>query len=365
MRKYLATALFAVLPLGFFLANGSSEASARDRGFLSNLFSKRKATECEVPCATSAKAQEPNKETPKPESRVELSAYRSYIPDEFDAKDAKLFHSLDRNSQSILMNCAIILSAVNAISKAKQNSTDQPEIYPEILKPLIEYSQEKKGPHKINKNKPDPMVSVIGGVLNMASVIICWLIEVQNNYEKKKLSSFYSSYKSASPPVAGLELLLGLMGLRDNKNYNITPLKLLRNQAMLTTITALTYSAQSLFKENITQDKIFNSVLFAHCGNVALGLALSLPNNPIKRLYENIDNRMDNIKLPNVWGLNPTKSKDTEINQSIQVQEQFWGRYFLELAKKSEEIDLQQSPKSSPRTAQIHQAEQVHEITLS
>ena len=71
MRKYLATALFAVLPLGFFLANGSSEASARDRGFLSNLFSKRKATECEVPCAEPAKAQEPKKETPKPEVKPE------------------------------------------------------------------------------------------------------------------------------------------------------------------------------------------------------------------------------------------------------------------------------------------------------
>ena len=71
MRKYLATALFAVLPLGFFLANGSSEASARDRGFLSNLFSKRKATECEVPCATPAKVQEPKKETPKPEVKPE------------------------------------------------------------------------------------------------------------------------------------------------------------------------------------------------------------------------------------------------------------------------------------------------------
>ena len=71
MRKYLATALFAVLPLGFFLANGSSEASARDRGFLSNLFSKRKATECEVPCATPAKVQEPKKETPKPEVKKE------------------------------------------------------------------------------------------------------------------------------------------------------------------------------------------------------------------------------------------------------------------------------------------------------
>ena len=60
-----------------------------------------------------------NKETPKPESRVELSAYRSYMPYEFDTKDTKLFNSLDRDSQSILMNCAIILSAVNAISKAK------------------------------------------------------------------------------------------------------------------------------------------------------------------------------------------------------------------------------------------------------
>ena len=71
MRKYLATALFAVLPLGFFLANGSSEASARDRGFLTNLFSKRKATECEAPCAEPAKAQEPKKETPKPEVKPE------------------------------------------------------------------------------------------------------------------------------------------------------------------------------------------------------------------------------------------------------------------------------------------------------
>ncbi|MFZ4609843.1 MAG: hypothetical protein ACOYNM_08500, partial [Gemmataceae bacterium] len=71
MRKYLATALVAVLPLGFFLANGSSEASARDRGFLSNLFSKRKATESEVPCAEPAKAQEPKKETPKPEVKPE------------------------------------------------------------------------------------------------------------------------------------------------------------------------------------------------------------------------------------------------------------------------------------------------------
>lgn len=79
MRKYLATALFAVLPLGFFLANGSSEASARDRGFLSNLFSKRKATECEVPCATSAKA-EVKKETPKDEPKKAAPASSSTPP---------------------------------------------------------------------------------------------------------------------------------------------------------------------------------------------------------------------------------------------------------------------------------------------
>lgn len=71
MRKYLATALFAVLPLGFFLANGLSEASARDRGFLSNLFSRRKATETQVPCVETAKVQEPKKEAPKPEVKPE------------------------------------------------------------------------------------------------------------------------------------------------------------------------------------------------------------------------------------------------------------------------------------------------------
>jgi hypothetical protein len=307
-----------------------------------------------------------NKETPKPESRVELSAYRSYIPDEFDTKDTDLFNSLERNSQSILMICAVILSAVNAINQANQNSTDQPEIYKEILKPLIKYSQVEKTPHKINKylfHKQDPAVSVIGGALNWSSVMLCWFIQLQNSIEKNKESSFYSSYKSASPPVAGLELLLGFTGVFiKNNNYDITPLKLIRNQATLSAITALTYYAKSLFKGNSTQDEIFDSVLFAHWGNVALGLALSLPNNPIKRLYENIDNGMDNIKLPNIWGSNLTKSKDIEINQSSKVQEKFWNSFLSKLVKKSEEIDLQQSPKSSPRSEQVTKVDEDFEI---
>ena len=49
MRKYLAAAFFAAIPFGFFLANGLPEASAREGGFLGNLFSKRKAKECETP----------------------------------------------------------------------------------------------------------------------------------------------------------------------------------------------------------------------------------------------------------------------------------------------------------------------------
>ncbi len=76
MRKYLAAAFFAAIPFGFFLANGLPEASAREGGFLGNLFSKRKAKECETPCVepaktTPVKTQEPKKETPKPEVKPE------------------------------------------------------------------------------------------------------------------------------------------------------------------------------------------------------------------------------------------------------------------------------------------------------
>ena len=71
---------------------------------------------------------------------------------------------------------------------------------------------------------------------------------------------------------------------------------------------------------------------------------------------------MDNIKLPNVWGLNPTKSKDIEINQPSKGQEKFWKSYLSELAKKSEEVDLQQSPKSSPRSEQVTKVDEDCEI---
>ena len=76
MRKYLAAAFFAAIPFGFFLATGLPEASAREGGFLGNLFSKRKAKECETPCVepaktTPVKTQEPKKETPKPEVKPE------------------------------------------------------------------------------------------------------------------------------------------------------------------------------------------------------------------------------------------------------------------------------------------------------
>lgn len=308
-----------------------------------------------------------NKETPNPESRVELSAYRSYIPDEFDTKDTDLFNSLERNSQSILMSCAIILSAVNAINQANQSSTNNPSgIYKEILKPLIEYSQVEKTSHKIKKYlfHKDPAVSVIGGALNWSSVMLCWFIELQNSIEKNKKSSFYSSYKSASPPVAVLELLLGFTGdFTKNENYIITPLKLIRNQVTLYAITALTYSAKrSLLKENSTQDEIFESVFFTHLGNVTLGLALSLPNNPIKRLYENIDKGIDNIKLPNIWGLNLTKSKKIEIKQPSEEQKKFWESFLSKLVKKSEEIDSsQQSPMLSPRTRRVNKTAQARD----
>ena len=85
----------------------------------------------------------------KPESRLELSAYRSYFTGTDDFKDGKFFDSLDRDSQSILMGCAIIICAVNAINQAKQNSgsdreshDSEPVTYPEILKPLIELSDD-------------------------------------------------------------------------------------------------------------------------------------------------------------------------------------------------------------------------------
>ena len=59
------------------------------------------------------------------------------------------------------------------------------------------------------------------------------------------------------------------------------------------------------------------------------------------------------IKLPNIWGLNLTKSKDIEIKRPIKEQEKIWKNFLSKLVKKSEEIDLQQSPMSSPRSGQV------------
>jgi hypothetical protein len=305
-----------------------------------------------------------NKENPKPESRVELSAYRSYIPDEFDLKDSKLFNSLDRDSQSILMSCAIIHSAVNAINKSKQNSTDQPEIYSKILKPLIKYSQEEKEPHPINKYsfyKPSPINSLIGAFVNSAEVLSSFTYLAVNNAVDHRILSFFSSCAEIGCGIAGYYL--------KNKNYSTSFSKLMRNQAVLMSTSALIFSGQILskgdFKQNEKNNLFADSILAAHYINSLLGLALIIPEkimpeNIIKDFYEKVDKKFDEkvdemmnkIKLSYMPALkSPTKE-----------QELFWLEFLSKDTKKNEEVDSKQSPKSSPRSAQVNQTERDHEI---
>ena len=306
-----------------------------------------------------------NKEIPQPERRVELSAYGgSYNPEELTVQDDKFFGSLERNTQSILMSCAIILSAVNAINQAKQNSTDQPQIYSKILEPLIKYSQQKKGPQekKISWtfdsifNKPKPGVSLFGAALNVHQVFPSFIYLAKNKALDHRILSL--------GVVLG-EIACGVVGYKlKNKSFSTSFSKLMRNQTALMATTALIYSGQILSKGNLKENEKNNlfpdSVLMAHYINLALSLALIIPNNQIRDFYENVDKRFDENFDKMMYKIRASFLPSLKL--PTREQELFWSKFLSKDKEKNEEIDSsQQSPKSSPRTRRVNKTAQARD----
>ena len=306
-----------------------------------------------------------NKEIPQPERRVELSAYGgSYNPEELTVQDDKFFGSLERNTQSILMSCAIILSAVNAINQAKQNSNDQPQIYSKILEPLIKYSQQKKGPQekKISWtfdsifNKPKPGVSLFGAALNVHQVFPSFIYLAKNKALDHRILSL--------GVVLG-EIACGVVGYKlKNKSFSTSFSKLMRNQTALMATTALIYSGQILSKGNLKENEKNNlfpdSVLMAHYINLALSLALIIPNNQIRDFYENVDKRFDENFDKMMYKIRASFLPSLKL--PTREQELFWSKFLSKDKEKNEEIDSsQQSPKSSPRTRRVNKTAQARD----
>ena len=307
-----------------------------------------------------------NGEKPYPERQFELNSYRSYFPEELTYEDRSFWERLSRDSQSILTNCAIILSAVNAINQAEQNPTQisgpkDPKIYPEILKPLIEYSKREKGPHKTKHSwtfnsifyKPRPVVSLASGAVNLLEATCAvGLLGSRNKFDHRILSL----------GVALGEVFCGAVGYKmKDKNYSTSPLKLMRNQAVLMATTALICFGQIPFKGDIKQneknDLFPEALLWAHYINLALSLALIVPKNRIKDLYEKVDKGVDE-KLGEM--MSKIKAFGTPaLEVPTREDNSFWLKILSKDTERNKKIDSsQQSPESSPKPQRVSKAAQ-------
>lgn len=328
----------------------------------------------------------------KPESRLELSAYRSYFTGTDDFKDGKFFDSLDRDSQSILMGCAIIICAVNAINQAKQNSgsdreshDSEPVIYPEILKPLIEYSQAKKDPHEVNKillMNASFSKQYVGILCAMKNISATLGLSIAENIRKNKIPDVDKRDLNAKDPfivaTAFSVIVETLNGLSSggNENYQTSPAKLLRNEAICLATSALIYSAYNAFKVDVPRGHDFEdeekylfarSYLITKLANTVFGSILLLPKNFIRDGYEMIDKKLDKISAKIFYGLCATcsalsgachgafKGKDNKIQAEINLetptpeQREFFSKYFSRIFG----LSLSGQPQSTTQLAEI------------
>lgn len=329
----------------------------------------------------------------KPESRLELSAYRSYFTGTDDFKDGKFFDSLDRDSQSILMGCAIIICAVNAINKAKQNSgsdleshASEPVTYPEILKPLIEYSQAKKDPHEVNKillMNASFSKQYVGILCAMKNISATLGLSIAENIRKNKLPEdpYKRNLNAKDPFIVATafsviaETFNGL-GSGGNENYQTSPAKLLRNEAICLATSALIYSAYNAFKVDVPRGHDFEdeekylfarSYLITKLANTVFSSILLLPKNFIRDGYEMIDKKLDKISAKIFYGLCATcsalsgachgafKGKDNKIQVEINLetptpeQREFFSKYFSRIFG----LSLSGQPQSTTQLAEI------------
>ncbi len=328
----------------------------------------------------------------KPESRLELSAYRSYFTGTDDFKDGKFFDSLDRDSQSILMGCAIIICAVNAINQAKQNSgsdreshDSEPVTYPEILKPLIEYSQAKKDPHEVNKillMNASFSKQYVGILCAMKNISATLGLSIAENIRKNKIPDVDKRDLNAKDPfivaTAFSVIVETLNGLSSggNENYQTSPAKLLRNEAICLATSALIYSAYNAFKVDVPRGHDFEdeekylfarSYLITKLANTVFGSILLLPKNFIRDGYEMIDKKLDKISAKIFYGLCATcsalsgachgafKGKDNKIQAEINLetptpeQREFFSKYFSRIFG----LSLSGQPQSTTQLAEI------------
>lgn len=338
----------------------------------------------------------------KPESRLELSAYRSYFTGTDDFKDGKFFDSLDRDSQSILMGCAIIICAVNAINQAKQNSGSdleshalEPVTYSEILKPLIQYSQAKKDHHEVNKillMNASFSKQYVGILCTLKNISATLGLSIAENIRKNKIPDVdkrnlnaKDSFIVATAFSVIVETLNGLSS-GGNENYQTSPAKLLRNEAICLATSALIYSVYNAFKVDVPRGHDFEdeekylfarSYLITKLANTVFGSILLLPKNFIRDGYEMIDKKLDKISAKIFYGLCATcsalsgachgafKGKDNKIQAEINLetptseQREFFSKYFSRIFGLSLSGQPQSTMQLAVSTTQLQSHEQL------
>jgi hypothetical protein len=320
---------------------------------------------------------------PKPESQLELVSYRSYLtPREgFDYRDRKFFDSLDRDSQSILMGCAIIICAVDAINKTMPCSNpeiesqaltrEEPQIHHEILKPLLEYSQEKKGFNrdkkfdskilKFNSSYSKENIGIICPIFNCFTSVGMGLSALSRDANK-------FGYIGALIFFSFMPDLTNLVGaVSKNKNFQISPAKFLRNEAIILASTGLLYSVynQILKRENLEDRKIeslINGYFTTKALSIPLNLLLLPRSNTIRSIYEKFDKKISDFSEEKYLGVEKylsslvsvlniqslVKKPSMEIKQPTLEQVEIFSKIVKELVK-----DKELSPIPMPSQASL------------
>ena len=306
----------------------------------------------------------------KPESQLELASYRSYLTPckGFDYRDRKFFDSLDRDSQSILMGCAIIICAINAINKTMFGSSPdsesqglvskKPQIHHEILKPLLEYSQEKKGFYRDEKS--DSKLLKFNSSFNKEYIGFIWMglnvftsagVTITGlSYDQEKFG-----YITGLAPLSFVSSIIGLKGLvSKNKNFHISPVKFLRNEAILLASTGLICSIYNqISPQENSDDKRMESFINGYCTTTALSIPLNLLlmfRNPIRSIYEKFDKTLSDLSEgyflafeKNLCGLTNSSSIEKpsmEIKQPTLEQKLIFSEIFKELIKEMELLPI-------------------------
>jgi hypothetical protein len=215
------------------------------------------------------------------------------------------------------MGCAIIICAIDAINKKMLGSnpenephgliSEQPQIHHNILKPLLEYSKQKKGFYR--DEKLDSKLLKFNSSCSKETVgLIYPTVNFLTSVGIATLGISYDSNKFVYTPVlASFSLIIDLLSVigsvSQNKNFKISPAKFLRNEAMLLASTGLAYSIYNQCSSiKNPEDKKIDSLVHGYFINKALNLVfnlLLLNKNPISLAYEKFDKKISDFSEEN------------------------------------------------------------------